>query len=284
MHTINITAKDGRSIPAVLYNVEKSDKKGIIIICHGFSEHSGLYKDIAEAFWSASYACTIFDQRGHGTTPLNAKKWYGQIPNYQCFIDDVVAVTEKVRQMASETPIILFGFSMGGNIAVNTLLRIPDEQANVYKCAVLEAPWLGLYKKHNVLTVCAAKILNLIMPNFTIARKQKLDDSSDENENIKYYSTDPLNHNRISIRMLTGIYNACDYALKNAYRLPVPSLIAYADNDTVVCNEDIHRFAQKAGNMVEVRGYNSKHSIHDGDREQFIHDLIAFLDSHCVLI
>jgi alpha-beta hydrolase superfamily lysophospholipase len=80
--------------------------------------------------------------------------------------------------------------------------------------------------------------------------------------------------------MLTGILDGCSYALTNAKLLQVPVFVAMAANDTVVCNKAINRFAADAANMVTLKEYKSKHSVHnDAEQESFYHDIIAFLDS-----
>jgi len=45
---IKIDARDGAKIPAVTCNINDSSKKAVVIICHGFGEHSGRYLEHAE--------------------------------------------------------------------------------------------------------------------------------------------------------------------------------------------------------------------------------------------
>jgi len=283
MKKTSIIAKDGHSIPVLLHNVNEENKKGIIIICHGFSEYSDYFSEVAALLWSGGYACVVFNQRGHGEPPngLSYKKWFGITPDYQRFIDDVISITEYIKETAPDTPVILYGFSMGGNITVNTFLQLPQEKVNLYTCMVLESPWFGLYKKYNALTVYLVKILNRLAPNFTIASNLDSTVFSDENNNTPDYNNDVLYHGRISMRMLLGIYNAGIYAINNAHSLPLPTFLAYADKDTIISNESIKIFAKNAGDKVELKEYCSKHAIHDGMREQFCRDLIMFLDLHC---
>jgi len=81
-----ITASDGTKIPAVIYNYtgEKS-VKGIVVIIHGFGEHTGGYRELAEYLGRNDYASVIFDQRGHGSLSdypaEKRKKYYGVIPS-----------------------------------------------------------------------------------------------------------------------------------------------------------------------------------------------------------
>jgi len=277
---IEITAKDGAVIPAITYNIENEATKGIVLICHGFGEHSVAYLEHSERLWQGGYASVIFDQRGHGKPPEGVKKWHGQIPDYQCFIDDIASVTDKIRKLAPDTPIAIYGHSMGGNIVTNTLLDLPPEAAHQYLCAMLESPWFELYKPLNLFTRCLLTLLNKILPTFTHHRKLNHDSLSSDTERRKGYSKDPYYHGFISVRMITGIIKGCKLARENAKKMPVKTYLAYADNDTVVCNKAIKEFAAKAGDIVTLKEYSSNHAIYnDVNREPYCRDLIAFMDS-----
>jgi len=278
---IKVAAKDGAEIPVITFNIEDSSKKGIVIVCHGFGEHSGAYIEHAERLWQGGYASVILDQRGHGKPPEGVKKWHGLIPDYQCFIDDIVSVTETVKNLAPDTPIAIYGHSMGGNIVVNTLLRIPPEQAKTYFCAILESPWLELHEPLSPFMEGLLRLLNRLAPNFLHYRKLKHDDLSGDIEKKQGYSKDPYYHGFISMRMITGVMDGCAYALENADKLPVKTFLAYADKEVVVCTKAILDFADKAGDMVTVKEYSSHHAIYnDVSRELYCKDIVAFLDSN----
>ena len=281
MQKIDIVAKDGAIVKAIFYEVDNESKKGVIIICHGFGEHSGAYLEFAEILWKAGYASAILDQRGHGTFPVTPEKFQGQIPQYRCFVDDVLSVAQKVLETAPDTKLFLYGHSMGGNIAVNTLLQANETQARQFSCAVFEAPWFGLYKPLDGLKKSMINFLKIIAPTFTVSSKIDHGELSADEERSAGYGKDPLYHSRISVRMLTGIMEACDYALSNAKRLPIPIFLAYADKETVVCNKTIKKFAENAGDIVTLKEYKSHHSIHnDESRELFSRDVIEFFDLH----
>jgi len=277
---IKIEAKDGAEIPVLLCNLDDSSKKGVVIVCHGFGEHSGAYIDHAGRLWQGGYACVIPDQRGHGKPPEGMKKWYGCIPDYQYFIDDVLSVTDEVMKMAPDVPIAIYGHSMGGNIVINTLLSLPAEQASIFFCAMLESPWLELYEPISPIKRCLISFFSRVAPNLRNHRKLKYDNLSSDTERKQGYSKDPYYHNYISMRMIKGIMDGCSNAMENAAKLPVKTYLAYADNELVVSNKAIHEFAKRAGDMVTIKEYVSNHAIYnDVNRESYCRDLITFLDS-----
>jgi len=278
---INVNAKDGALIPVMTCNLNDSSKKGVIIVCHGFGEHAAAYTEHAERLWQGGYACVVPDQRGHGKPPEGKSKWHGLIPDYQCFLDDVLSVTDAVKKIAPDVPVAIYGHSMGGNIVINTLLSLPAAQASLYTCAMLESPWLELYEPISPVTKYTAKILSQIAPDFTHHRELKHDKLSSDIEKKQGYSKDPYYHGVISMRMLAGIIGGCENAMENAANLPVKTYLAYAENELVVSNIKIHEFAEKAGDMVITKEYASNHAIYnDVMREPYCKDLIAFLDSN----
>jgi len=284
---IKIKTKDGTDISAMLYNPDEN-AKAVVVLSHGFGEHSGSYKEIIERFNQANYACVIFDQRGHGSfsgkSPEERSKLLGVILNYQDFLDDIYIILGEIKQKMPDIPVILYGHSMGGNIVANYLLtHDQSNQSNQsdISCAVLESPWLGLYKELNPFVVFIAKILGNISPNFTIINKLPASDVTGDPEKVKDYD-DPLYHNRISFRMFSGIKKACTYVINNASKLNIPIYLAYAKNEKIVSNPAIQKFIKTSGKNVTVKEYESCHAIHnDVVREEYYRDVIAYLDKNC---
>jgi len=274
---ITITAKDGAAVNALVVGSAESDIKGVVIVSHGFGEHSGMYVDAAERLSQAGYVCILFDQRGHGKPPDKRKKWFGIIPGYQSFLDDISAAVNTACQLAPGAPVALYGHSMGGNIVINALLR----DCAKCSCAVLEAPWLGLYKEKNPLIVGIARIAGRLSENLSVVNDLNPLVLTSDPERAEWYVKDPLYHGRISFRMFTGIKDGCSYGLANASQLPVPAFLAYASGDKVLSNEATLRFAAEAGDMITLKEYDSLHAIHnDVIRDEFFRDVIDFLDTH----
>lgn len=251
-------------------------EKGVVIVSHGFGEHSGSYGELAGRLERAGYGCVVFSQRGHGELPAKRR---GVIPGYSSFIEDISARVAEVKEQKPNVPVALYGHSMGGNIAANFLLR--QGQSGV-ACAVLESPWLGLYKKPGPVASGLAKCLGTLSPKFAIVNPLVLGDVTSDAEKADWLKNDPLYHNRISLRMFTGIKDGCSYALQNAPRLTAPTYIAFARDERIVSNPAILDFAKAAGQTVTLKEYESCHAIHnDVKREDFFKDMIAFLDTHC---
>jgi alpha-beta hydrolase superfamily lysophospholipase len=278
---IGVKAKDSAIIPAVALGI-KDRVKAVVIICHGFGEHAGNYAGLAERLAKAGYASVTPNQRGHGRLSDNAarqKKLQGIIPSYESFLDDIGDVAAYIRQRAPKAALVLYGHSMGGNLAANYLLR--HDEAD-FACAALESPWLGLKNEVKPVTAAFARLGGKLSPKLAIINKLSVRDITGDKAKADEIRRDALYHNRISLRMFTGINNGCAYALENVAKLTIPVFVALAAREAIVSNEAIRRFIDSGGENITVKEYESSHAIHnDLKREDFYRDLIEYLDVCC---
>jgi len=279
-----LKAKDGANINALSLGIDSDNKKGIVLICHGFGEHVTSYREFMERLWQSGYASISFDQRGHGKPPegVSLDKWQGIIKGYHDFMDDISTLVEYLKEKAPSTPLIIYGHSMGGNIVANALLRLPKDQISAFSGAVLESPWMELYKPLSPTLSCVIKVMNVFAPNVVQKIKFNADEVSSVTEKQKVYTSDQYYHGSMSVRMMNDMTKGCAYALKNADKLSVKTFLACADNELVLSNKAMHDFADKAnrnGDIVTVKTYKSNHAIHnDASQEEYCDDVIAFLD------
>ncbi|MFT4104633.1 MAG: alpha/beta hydrolase [Lacrimispora sp.] len=278
---LNPVTKDGKTINAILFY--PADKpKGILIVCHGFGEHIKRYEEFAQYLTDSRYACIVYDQRGHGEmggiAPSKRKKQFGIIPDYKSFLDDIDIIKNKALSLYPDIPLILYGHSMGGNIAINYLLT---RKQNRFTCAVLETPWLRLFDPVPAPLVALAKILGKLNHKWAIIKKLKLNHISRDKKRNGEIGSDELYHNRISFRMFSGINDAGENALKKAADISIPVLLICAKDDKIVSPKAIEEFSEKSKDNVKLKSYNKAyHSVHnDIIKDVYYKDLIEYLDS-----
>ncbi len=143
------------------------------------------------------------------------------------------------------------------------------------------APWLGLYSDLNPLTALAAKALGSVSPKLALVTRLKRSDITGDAAKAGEIDRDPLYHNRISFRLVSGIREGGAYALDNARALKMPVMLAYAKHDRIVSNKAILAFAASCGDNVTLKEYDSCHAIHnDAVRDAFLADAAAYLDNN----
>nr|AGS51902.1 putative lysophospholipase [uncultured bacterium contig00002] len=165
-----------------------SNFAGVIQIIHGFGQHIGHYRDMGKFLTGNGFVCVIHELRGFGEMPGKTGKQLkvarGTAPGYEYYLEDIKTIREKINQWYAGLPVILFGFSMGGNIAVNYLLKYQQEQ---YTKLILEAPWLRLYKPLPAFVTLLAGLIGKINRNLTISTHFKADYVSRNQDIINQY-------------------------------------------------------------------------------------------------
>ena len=112
-----------------LYRKEAWEPRGVVQINHGLAEHAGRYARFAEALAERGYHTLAQDHRGHGETkapgaPLGR---FAQADGARLVLEDAAAVLELAARDYPGLPVICFGHSMGGLIALNLVQRFPEK-------------------------------------------------------------------------------------------------------------------------------------------------------------
>ncbi|TNM62281.1 alpha/beta fold hydrolase [Aliirhizobium smilacinae] len=102
--------------------------KGILLISHGLAEHSKRYHAFASEMASEGFHVYAWDHRGHGetTAPDAPIGRFALKDGARAVIDDLMAVRAHASLAHPDLPIILFGHSMGGLIALNAAIDHPQ--------------------------------------------------------------------------------------------------------------------------------------------------------------
>ena len=122
--TFRLEATSGADI-AVRHEPAAAKPVGIVQICHGLAEHSARYRPFAEALADQGFHVFAHDHRGHGETrapdaPTTVFSRSGD--GASKVISDVLSVRALAVNAHPGLPVVLFGHSMGGLIAFNTVL------------------------------------------------------------------------------------------------------------------------------------------------------------------
>ena len=129
----NFRSKDNLKLHGSRWTVE--NPLAIVCMVHGLGEHIGRYTPLANTFNHKQISFWGFDLRGHGTS--EGKK--GHTPSIHHMFDDVEQLLVIIRKTYPDSPIVIYGHSMGGNIALNFLLHRTSKEVD---CGVITSPWL----------------------------------------------------------------------------------------------------------------------------------------------
>jgi alpha-beta hydrolase superfamily lysophospholipase len=274
-----IPAYDGALIRTARFEPD-TEPAGVIHFLHGFGEGVEHYEETAEYFTRNGYACVAHDLRGFGKMPDKTRKQRraarGIAPNYENFLEDLKIVRYNIGIWYPGLPAVLFGFSMGGNITINYLLKYAQDQ---YEKVILVSPWLRLCHPLSGFAQTMANYIGKISPKLTVGARLNLDCLSRDMEKIYRLKAYNIFHNRISFRLYAEMAEAGEYAIQNAARITIPLLLLCAGQDRIVSPRAIREFSGNTKENVTFIEYpDGYHYLH---RDIIDNDVLGEILSFC---
>lgn len=235
--------------------IPEKNPKSIILYIHGLGEHGGRMDHWAERFVEKQIGFIAYDQRGHGKA--DGKR--GRPTNIKLMIDDVKAVIDMIRNDFPETPVILYGHSMGGAIAINYVISATFTA----DALIVTSPWLKLANPPSQTLIKIIKPLLKIAPGLTISNGLDVHDISRDKQEVQKYINDPLIHNKISIGLFHSTYQAGYNALRNVYKINCPFLIMHGTEDKITSAKASEEYVMNTSDRTSLKLWNDAyHELH----------------------
>ena len=251
----------------------EKDPKAVICLIHGIGEHVGRYEHVGAALSAAGYALLGLDHRGHG----HSRGPRGHTPSYDAILDDMAAFIKQAKERYPGKPCFLYGHSMGGNLAINYILRRkPDLNG-----AIATDPFLKLAFAPPAIKVALGRFMNNIAPGFTQASGLETKALARDPQVVERYINDPLVHDKISARLFVGLFDAGQYAFDHAPEFPLPMLLMHGTADRLTSAEATRQFGAAAPRSVTTELWEGWfHEIHnEPEKEKIFATMIAWLDA-----
>lgn len=275
MRTETMTMSDGASI--YLADLSTNQKpRAVVQFVHGFGEHAGRYAELGERFANKNIAFVMHDQRGHGQTP--GKR--GVAASYDRLLEDVDAVRNRIDELYPNTPVIIYGHSMGGNIVANYLISRTQKS---HVCAIIGCPWLRLYKPFPAAVVAFATVAGKLTSNLTVVNKVDINTLTHDAELVRKTKEDLAYHGNLSLRLFAQITMRGEHAISHAKLITLPAMVLCACEDKLVSPDAIRAFYENCGPNVTLKEYEGLyHELHNElEREQIFEDVFGFVSAHC---
>ena len=103
------------------------EPRAVLMVAHGFAEHSGRYSHFADYFVNRGYAVYALDHRGHGKS--DGERVY--VKQFSDYVDDLKTFFNMIRKENPGKKIFLVGHSMGSAISLLYSARFQDELAGL---------------------------------------------------------------------------------------------------------------------------------------------------------
>jgi alpha-beta hydrolase superfamily lysophospholipase len=232
-----------------------ADPRAVVVLSHGYAEHSGRYAHVAAALNAAGYTVVALDHRGHGRSG-GPRARVGDMADLAgdlaLFRSELAAGTGRHGIDAPALPQVLLGHSMGGAVVLEHLIGPHDPVVAV----VLSGPYVrGTDPTPTPLRMLAPWIAK-VLPG---APAQSLDsaDVSRDPKVVADYDADPLNY-RGPVQLATGAAMLAIEArvLGAASRITEPVLIVHGTEDRLAAVGGSQDLAGALGSqVVDLRTY-----------------------------
>ena len=248
--------------------------KAVLLIVHGFGEHSGRYQNIVNTLVPRGFAVYSFDNHGHGRS--SGKR--GHVARWEVFRSDVAAAAARVREKEPGVPFFIMGHSMGGLIVLEYVLHHPQGLSGM----IVSGPALSQEAVSPVM-LAAGRVISRIWPSFTMDTKLAASAVSRDAEVVRAYESDPLVHSMGSARLGTEMGKAMKYVLANAHALTLPVLIIHGGADQLVPARTSRELFEKISSQDKTRldypgAYHETHN--DLGWEKPVAEIAGWLEKH----
>ena len=273
-----------------LYHEPASAKpRGIIQINHGLAEHATRYARFAKALSAAGFHVYAHDHRGHGFTkaPDAPQGRFAEKDGGEKVLDDVLAVRRHAAAAHPGLPLVIFGHSMGGLIAMNSILRDPQGLAGaaIWNCN-FSAGALGRLAQFILAaerTVLGSDVPSMILPKLTFgdwAKKETdgrtaFDWLSRDHAEVDKYVADPLCGWNASVSMWQDIFKLIFTGADDASYANVPKSLPFNLHGSAHdASTDFGKaLAGLSGRMRKMGFAEVTLELHPDDRHECLNDL-----------
>ena len=247
--------------------------KAVVVIIHGYAEHSGRYAHVAEYLINHGYAVETFDLRSHGKS--DGKKTF--IRSFDEFLSDVDVFLKRVKERHPNKNLFLLGHSMGGLIAsLFVVTRQPELRGLILSGAAVK-----ISDDISPLLVKLSSIIGKILPKLPTI---KLDGTaiSRDPEIVKKYDNDPLNY-RGGIPARTGaeLNRATKMIQQQMEAIKLPLLIVHGTADRLADPEGSRQLYERAESKDKtLKLYDGFYHevMNEPEKEQVLADIVGWIN------
>ena len=266
-----ISLKHGNKIFIRSWLPKQKAKKCILVI-HGLGEHSGRYEDFGLNLIKKNIGIYSFDLPGHGKS--DGKK--GHIKKFSEFLNATEQSLIHIRRNHLDCPIILFGHSLGGLIALNFLI---DRESREIESAIISSPWIKLAIEVPKYLLNIQKVFKNIFPSLTLNNRINPSDLSKDHTIINKYINDRKVHDRISLKLYSEVMDSIKVVKEKSNKIKIKTLIYHGKNDRLISYLGSDEISKKISNTEFYLLNNVFHEPHnDIEKDLVFNKIYKFLE------
>lgn len=219
-------------------------RRGVLVISHGLNSHSGRYTDLARELTQRGWTVYAHDHRGHGKSGGSKV----DVERFDDFVQDLQTVIDTVRRREPGLPLVLYGHSMGGQVAA----RFAIEQKPMLAGLVLVAPAMAEPEGADAFKAGAARFLTWMGAGSLRVFELSTDGFSRDPAVTASLEADPLIYGNGTARLATEIIASIRTSNARAAELELPVLALHGDVDTITPAAATEAFVRQVGRADAV--------------------------------
>ncbi|KKW64137.1 alpha/beta hydrolase [Mycolicibacterium elephantis] len=229
---------DGVNGVRIVYDVWTPDgePRGVVVLCHGFGEHTRRYDHVAQRFGEAGLITYALDLRGHGRS--GGKRVYlRNIGEYTTDFRTLVGIATRDHPSLDR---VVLGHSMGGGIVFAYGVEHLDE----YSAMVLSGPAVYAHDMVSSPMIVLAKVVGSILPGLPVEQLETEAVSRDP-EVVAAYMADPLvHHGKVPAGVAKALIKVGETMPQRAAKLTAPLLVVHGEQDKLIPVEGSRRLLE----------------------------------------
>jgi len=226
-----LTTSDGSQLHLHDTPAPTGPARGTVLVVHGLGEHGGRYAHVVALLAAQGWATLLVDQRGHGRSDGPR----GAIATGDSLLADLGLLADHARRRYPG-PLVLLGHSMGGLVVgrylAEGLAARPAPWWQPVDGLVMSSP--ALDPGMNAFQKLLLAVAEPLAPNAALGNGLKPEWVCSDPAVVRAYVADPLNHDRITPRLVRFIVDGGLLVRASAARWATPTLLLYAGADRCV--------------------------------------------------
>jgi alpha-beta hydrolase superfamily lysophospholipase len=237
----------------------------LIIVIHGFGEHSTRYgTHFADFYSNSNIGIFTFDLPGHGKT----SGIRGHISNPFALLEIIDLLIKQIKTEYPQTPVFLYGHSFGGEVSLwYTLVRNPSLNG-----VIIASPLIGPKDAVPPAKLLLAKLMDKIFPAFTMDNGLNPKLLSRDLNIVDAYIKDPLVHSSISARSGMMVINRGQWILDHGKDNKNKMLVMIGSDEGIVNKASVDKFYEYAPNTTYKVWPGLFHELHNEPEKKQIFD------------
>jgi len=236
--------------------------KAVIALVHGMGEHCNRYNHFAAFYNKKGFAVVGYDHVGHGQS--EGKR--GNASSFEALLDGVSELLQHSQERYPDTPIFLYGHSMGGNIVLNYSQRRKLDVTGV----IVTGPWIKLANEPPAMLIKVGRFVNRF-GGFTQGNGLDPKMISRDAAEVKKYIDDPLVHDRVGSKNGIALADAADWLYNKKGMVQIPTLVMHGGDDQITSPKGSKQFVSNMDGDITYKEWTGMyHEIHNEKEQQTV--------------